>query len=57
MKKRDIGIFVFDEVEILDFAGPFEVFASTEIVGAEQINEPSTSFSPFNVFTISEKKK
>jgi transcriptional regulator GlxA family with amidase domain len=24
----DVGIFVFDEVEVLDFAGPFEVFST-----------------------------
>jgi len=26
---RNVGIFVFDEVEVLDFAGPFEVFNVT----------------------------
>jgi transcriptional regulator GlxA family with amidase domain len=28
-KTRTVGILVFDEVEVLDFAGPFEVFAVT----------------------------
>ena len=25
---RTVGILIFDDVEVLDFAGPFEVFAS-----------------------------
>ena len=29
MSLRHVGILVFDEVEVLDFAGPFEVFAVT----------------------------
>ena len=28
-KQRSVGILVFQEVEVLDFCGPFEVFAST----------------------------
>ncbi len=26
MNKWSIGVFLFDDVEVLDFAGPFEVF-------------------------------
>lgn len=44
MKK--IAIIVFDEVEVLDFAGPFEVFSVT---GKRQIGEP------YEVFTVAEK--
>ena len=29
MKRRDVAILLFDDVEVLDFAGPFEVFAVT----------------------------
>ena len=29
MKKRKLGIVVFNDVEVLDFAGPFEVFSVT----------------------------
>ena len=25
---RNVGIYIFDEVEVLDFAGPFEVFST-----------------------------
>lgn len=28
MNKWSVGIFLFNEVEVLDFAGPFEVFLS-----------------------------
>ncbi len=31
VKKQNVGIFLFDSVEILDFAGPYEVFASTRL--------------------------
>ena len=31
MNKWSIGIFLFDDVEVLDFAGPFEVFSVTEV--------------------------
>lgn len=43
-KQWHVGIFLFDEVEVLDFAGPFEVFSVTRI---EQ-------HKPFVVKTISE---
>jgi hypothetical protein len=29
--KRNVGIFVFDDVEVLDFAGPFEVFSRVRL--------------------------
>lgn len=28
-KKWNVGLLLFDEVEVLDFAGPFEVFSVT----------------------------
>tara|TARA_A100001011_G_scaffold367403_1_gene420795 strand:- start:2374 stop:2496 length:123 start_codon:yes stop_codon:yes gene_type:complete len=28
VKKKNVGIFIFDLVETLDFAGPYEVFSS-----------------------------
>lgn len=42
-KTRNVGIFIFDDVEVLDFAGPFEVFNVTG-----ELNKPA----PFNVFTV-----
>lgn len=41
--KRNVAIFLFDDVEVLDFAGPFEVFN----VASEMV-EPS----PFDVYTV-----
>ncbi|MGJ9460644.1 DJ-1/PfpI family protein [Oceanobacillus sp. CF4.6] len=40
------GIFLFDDVEVLDFAGPFEVFSVTALENGDK---------PFVVKTISEK--
>ena len=42
--KTNVGILIFDDAEVLDFAGPFEVFSVTE-------SAPDTKC--FNVFTIS----
>lgn len=44
-QKRNVGILIFDEAEVLDFAGPFEVFSVTS-----ELN----NFEPFDVFTVSE---
>ena len=41
--RKNVAILVFDEVEVLDFAGPFEVFAVTDEL---------LSHSEFNVFTV-----
>ena len=52
MKKINVGIFIFDEVEVLDFAGPFEVFSRTRLLkGAE--SRRSDDSAPFNPFTVS----
>ena len=56
-----LGIFIFNDVEILDFTGPFEVFSSTrvssKVLNKNNINEIYKNSSPFKVFTISEKNK
>jgi len=44
---RNLAIFLFDDVEVLDFAGPFEVFS---VCGLRSGDEP-----PFRVYTIAEK--
>jgi hypothetical protein len=31
MERRRVGIVVFDDVEVLDFCGPFEVFSVTRL--------------------------
>jgi len=56
-----IGIFIFKNVEILDFTGPYEVFSSaretSKILSKKNINEIYKKPSPFKVFTISSKNK
>ncbi len=44
MNKWSIGVFLFDDVEVLDFAGPFEVFSVTE----------ADEEKPFTVYTVSQ---
>lgn len=45
MVQRNVALVLFDDVEVLDFAGPFEVFSVTgQRDGAD----------PFNVYTVAE---
>ena len=55
-RKKNVGIFIFDLVEVLDFSGPYEVFSSARLT---KISTSSIQKKPqaFNVFTFSEKKK
>ena len=49
--RQTVGILIFDDVEVLDFAGPFEVFSRTRLVaGAE--SRRSDDSAPFDVFTL-----
>lgn len=48
-----MGIFIFDEVEVLDFAGPFEVFSRTRLVPGAQSRRSDES-APFTVFTVAQ---
>jgi transcriptional regulator GlxA family with amidase domain len=50
MTKR-IGIYVFDEVEVLDFAGPFEVFSTATRVASRVSNAPP----PFSVTLVADR--
>lgn len=45
----NIGILIFDDVEVLDFCGPFEVFS----VAARPVQEAGGD--PFTVFTLAER--
>jgi transcriptional regulator GlxA family with amidase domain len=44
-KTKNIGILIFDDVEVLDFCGPFEVFSVTGYKRKER---------PFKIFTVAE---
>lgn len=46
--KKNVGIFIFDDAEVLDFAGPFEVFSVTS-----ELN----NFELFDVFTVAKTKQ
>lgn len=53
MHKLNVGIFIFDGVDILDLAGPFEVFSRTRLVpGAESRRSDETA--PFQLLTIAQ---
>jgi transcriptional regulator GlxA family with amidase domain len=51
MDKWNVGILIFDDVEILDFAGPFEVFSRTRLVPGPESRRSEDS-APFHVFTV-----
>ncbi len=48
MNKRNLAILIFDDVEVLDFAAPFEVLAVTS-----ELN----NYEPFNVFLVAETQR
>jgi transcriptional regulator GlxA family with amidase domain len=48
---RNVAILIFDEVEVLDFCGPFEVFAVT----GQRTSISEGGESPFHVYTVAEK--
>jgi transcriptional regulator GlxA family with amidase domain len=51
MNVRTVGILIFDDVEVLDFAGPYEVFSRTRLQPGVQ-SRRSTEHAPFTVFTV-----
>jgi len=50
MNRKQVGILVYEAVEVLDFCGPFEVFSVTRLNDEKRREEPS----PFDVFLIAE---
>jgi transcriptional regulator GlxA family with amidase domain len=50
MDRKAVGILVFPDVEVLDFAGPFEVFSVTRLDEERRRADPS----PFQVFLVAE---
>lgn len=46
---KTVGIFIFDDVEVLDFTGPFEIFGVAGKQGGQA--------GHFTVFTVAEKNK
>jgi transcriptional regulator GlxA family with amidase domain len=50
VERKHVGIVLFEDIEVLDFCGPFEVFAATRLNEANRREEPS----PFAVWLIAE---
>src|SRR5215472_9187098 len=50
MDRKRVGIMIFDEIEVLDFCGPFEVFSVTRLNEERRRQEAS----PFEVLLISQ---
>jgi len=50
MNRKRLGLVLFDEVEVLDFCGPYEVFSATRLDEARRRQEPS----PFEVVLVAE---
>lgn len=55
MKRRKVGILVFGDVEVLDFAGPFEVFSRTRLEPGVESRRSEDS-APFEVFTVAAER-
>lgn len=51
VEKLNVGILIYDNVDVLDLAGPFEVFSRTRLVPGMKSREDSDS-APFNPFTV-----
>lgn len=51
-KRKRVGILVFDLVEVLDFAGPFEVFSVARLDEDRRLEE----LSPFEVLLVAERE-
>ncbi|HEY3065785.1 MAG TPA: DJ-1/PfpI family protein, partial [Methylomirabilota bacterium] len=50
MNRKRVGILIFDEVEVLDFCGPFEVFSVTRLTENARREESS----PFEILLAAE---
>jgi transcriptional regulator GlxA family with amidase domain len=50
MNRQAVGVLIFPDVEVLDFAGPFEVFSVTRLDEERRRIDPS----PFDVFLVAE---
>lgn len=48
---RNVGIYIFDEIEVLDLGGPFEVFSTASRMKARL--QPGAA-KPFEVFTVAD---
>jgi hypothetical protein len=47
MNRKQVGILLFKDIEVLDFCGPFEVFSVTRRNEEKRREEPSPLEYPF----------
>ena len=50
MTMKRVGIVIFEDIEVLDFCGPFEVFSAARLNEEQRREEPS----PFDVWLVAE---
>ena len=50
MERKRVGIVLFEDIEVLDFCGPFEVFSVARLNEEKRREEPS----PFEVRLVAE---
>jgi transcriptional regulator GlxA family with amidase domain len=50
MERKRVGIIIFNDIEVLDFCGPFEVLSVTRLDEARRRDEPS----PFEVLLVAQ---
>src|SRR5262245_25374794 len=53
MNRKNVGILLFENIEVLDFCGPFEVFSITRLNEDKRREE----LSPFHAFLVAETKQ
>ena len=53
MHRKIVGILLFDEVEVLDYCGPFEVFSVTRLDESRRREQPS----PFQVVLVAQTEQ
>jgi transcriptional regulator GlxA family with amidase domain len=51
MERKRVGIVLFENIEVLDFCGPFEVFSVTRLNEERRLKDPS----PFEVLLVAER--
>jgi transcriptional regulator GlxA family with amidase domain len=50
LERKRVGIVLFEDIEVLDFCGPFEVFSAVRLNEEQRREEPS----PFDVWLVAE---
>jgi transcriptional regulator GlxA family with amidase domain len=56
VNRWNVGILLFEDVEVLDFSGPFEVFSRTRLVPGPESRRSEES-APFWVFTVARREE